>query len=141
MNCDKAITITQDFDVPCHVLWQYLTQLHHMQAWFFEELEAFDPSIGFTTQFAFDYQGKTFTHCWDVRDVIDGKLLALGWKYREYSGDSVALFTLKESAGGCRLCLEATIVEPFPALEEFSLESMKAGWTGLLQDRLKNYVQ
>lgn len=140
MKNKASIVIQQNFSVSRSLLWSYLTQLKHMQLWFFEELKSFEPVLGFQTNFAFNYEGKTFTHQWDIRELIPEEKLVLGWQYAEYEGDSTACFELKDSIQGCQLFLTASVLEPFPKIKEFSMESMKTGWSGLVHERLLDYV-
>jgi len=62
------------------------------------------------------------------------------WKYKEYPGDSEVIFEISSSPKGSILKLTANILKSFPAIEEFSRESMQSGWTDLIQTRLKGYL-
>ena len=140
MSTQQSIIVQEQFNVSPQLLWQCLTQLEHMQKWFFKELKSFEAVRGFKTSFAFQYNNKTFTHQWEVREVIIQEKLCLGWKYKEYPGDSEAIFEISSSPKGTILKLTATILSSFPEMEEFSRESMKTGWTDLIQKRLNAYV-
>jgi len=140
MTTNKSIVVLQEFHVPPPLLWKYLTQVEHMQQWFFQELNSFEAVRGFKTSFAFQYNNKIFTHQWEVKDVLLQEKLYLGWKYKEYPGNSEAIFDISSSPKGSILKLTANILSSFPAMEEFSRESMQSGWTDLIQTRLKRYV-
>jgi uncharacterized protein YndB with AHSA1/START domain len=140
MTSNNNISIQQEFEVSPPLLWKYLTQLEHMKKWFFAALTSFEPTRGFKTFYTFQYNNKTFTHQWEVREVIMQEKLCLGWQYKEYPGDSEAIFEISSSPKGCILKLTATILSPFPEMEEFSRESMQSGCTDLIQTRLKAYV-
>lgn len=140
MTTNNRIVVLQEFHVPPPLLWKYLTQVEHMQQWFFQELNSFEAVRGFKTSFAFQYNNKIFTHQWEVKDVLLQEKLCLGWKYKEYPGDSEAIFDISSSPKGSILKLTANILSSFPAMEEFSRESMQSGWTDLIQTRLKRYV-
>ena len=140
MTTNNRIVVLQEFHVPPPLLWKYLTQVEHMQQWFFQELNSFEAVRGFKTSFAFQYNNKIFTHQWEVKDVLLQEKLCLGWKYKEYPGDSEAIFDISSSPKGSILKLTANILSSFPAMEEFSRESMQSGWTNLIQTRLKRYV-
>lgn len=140
MTTNNRIVVLQEFHVPPPLLWKYLTQVEHMQQWFFQELNSFEAVRGFKTSFAFQYNNKIFTHQWEVKDVLLQEKLCLGWKYKEYPGDSEAIFEISSSPKGSILKLTANILSSFPAMEEFSRESMQSGWTDLIQTRLKGYV-
>ena len=140
MKTNTQINVLQEFEIPRPLLWKYLTQLEHMQAWFFKELNSFEAIRGFKTSFAFHYNNKIFTHQWEVREVLLQERLRLGWQYKEYPGDSEAIFEISTSPKGSILKLTANILSAFPAIEEFSRESMQSGWTDLIQTRLKAYI-
>ena len=111
-----------------------------MQQWFFLVLNSFEAVRGFKTSFAFQYNNKIFTHQWEVKDVLLQEKLCLGWKYKEYPGDSEAIFEISSSPKGSILKLTANILSSFPATEEFSREFIQSGWTDMIQTRLKKYV-
>ena len=90
---------------------------------------------GFKTSFAFQYNNKRFTHRWEVRDILPQERLCLGWKYKEYPGDSEVIFEIPSNPKCNILKIAANTLKSFPALEEFSRESMQTGWTGLIQTR------
>ena len=140
MTTNNSIVVLQEFHVPSPLLWKYLTQVEHMQKWFFKELKSFETVRGFKTSFTFQYNNKNFTHQWEVKDVLLQEKLCLGWKHKEYPGDSEAIFEISSSPKGSILKLTANILSSFPAMEEFSRESMQTGWTNLIQTRLKRYV-
>lgn len=140
MTTNDSIIVQQEFEVSPQLLWKYLTQLEHMQKWFFAALTSFEATRGFKTFFTFNYNNKNFTHLWEVRDVLAQEKLCLGWQYKEYPGDSEAIFEISSSPKGTILKLTANILSPFPEMEEFSRESMQTGWTGLIQTQLKAYV-
>lgn len=139
MTTNNSIVVLQEFHAPPPLLWKYLTQVELMQKWFFKELKSFETVRGFKTSFTFQYN-KNFTHQWEVKDVLLQEKLCLGWKYKEYPGDSEAIFEISSSPKGSILKLTANILSSFPAMEEFSRESMQTGWTNLIQTRLKRYV-
>lgn len=112
-----------------------------MRKWFFAEIESFTPTLGFSTAFAFEYQGKMFTHQWDIRAIKKNKKLVLGWKYKEYKGEAIAEFLLEPHAYGTQLFFSTQLLKPFPALKEFSPSSMETGWTELLKGRLTTYCK
>ena len=140
MTTNDSIIVQQEFEVSPKLLWKYLTQLEHMQKWLFAALTSFEVTRGFKTFFTFNYNNKNFTHLWEVRDVLAQEKLCLGWQYKEYPGDSEAIFEISSSPKGTILKLTANILSPFPEMEEFSRESMQTGWTGLIQTQLKAYV-
>ena len=135
------IQIEKTFPIPKEKLWKALTDHRQMQQWYFKELKDFNAEIGFQTSFSLEYQGKIFTHLWRVYEVIPKKRIAYHWQYKEYDGDSTVSFDLQDTNDGVRLLLEANIIKPFPSIEEFSRESMEAGWRELIEKRLTPFLK
>lgn len=140
MKHNSSLVVQTIYPVDRFRLWSYLTELTHLQKWFFKEIKTFQPIKGFKTQFSIEHNAKIFTHLWTIRHIIPQKKLVLGWQYQEYKGDSETVFALSDCENGTMLTLSAYILDPFPALEEFSQKSMKNGWTTLLKNQLKPYV-
>lgn len=123
----QPIELEQSFSVSPQIIWSCLTELHHLNQWFFQELNEFNAAPNFRTEFSIEFNGKIFTHCWEIREIVLQNRLVLGWQYKEYSGDSEVIFGLSTTPRGCLLQLNASILDPFPAMEEFSQKNMKAG--------------
>ena len=134
------IQLQKTFPVSTAKLWEALTELKQMKQWYFKELNAFCPEVGFETSFAFEYQGKTFTHLWRIYEVIHKKRIAYHWQYKEYEGDSTVSFELVESPKGVQLQIEAKIIKSFPPMDEFSTKNMEAGWRELIEERLNTFL-
>lgn len=140
MKNQTPIYLEQFFAASVPIVWDCLTQIKHLQQWLFKELKHFKPEPFFTTEFAYDYKGKTFTHCWEVMDIIPQKQLVLGWRYKEYPGVAKVRFKLSTSPNGCIVELTENLIDPFPEIEEFKRKNRKAGWKDLLHTRLFNYI-
>ena len=57
-------------------------------------IESFEPKIGFKTQFKVKSEDRTFTHLWTITEVEPLKKIVYNWKYEEYAGDSFVYFEL-----------------------------------------------
>ena len=136
----QPIELEQSFSVSPQIIWSCLTELHHLKQWFFQELNEFNAEPNFRTAFSIEFNEKIFTHCWEIKEIVPQNRLVLGWQYNEYSGDSEVIFDLSTTPQGCLVQLNASILDPFPVMEEFTRKNMKAGWKDLLHTRLVNYV-
>ena len=67
-------------------VWQVLTDTDAMQAWYFPQLQQFEPVVGFHFEFATD--GSPYGKEWVVTDVVDRRKLAYTWAYKKYPGRS-----------------------------------------------------
>ena len=140
-HTDDPIIIKESFRISVNKLWNALTEVDQMRQWFFENIPDFKPEVGFQTQFAVVNEGRTFTHLWTITEVVPDKKIVYNWKYKEYPGDSLAIFELSQENDQTLLRLTLKILEDFPAeIPEFSRESCIGGWNYFLGERLKEYL-
>lgn len=112
-----------------------------MKQWYFENIDAFEPTVGFETRFVIEHEGRIFPHLWKVIAVEPSKKIAYNWKYEGYTGDSVVTFTLVEEENGVKLKLTHKVLKSFPQnIPEFTRESCLDGWNYFIKKRLKNYI-
>ena len=112
-----------------------------MRKWYFEDILAFKPEVGFETQFLVQSGGRDFKHNWKVTDVVTGEKIAYNWKYDGYPGDSFVVFELFEEGNSTKLKLTHTVRESFPRdIPEFQRESGIQGWKFFIKKRLKEYL-
>ena len=123
----QPIELEQSFSVSPQIIWSCLTELHHLNQWFFQELNEFNAEPNFRTAFSIEFNGKIFTHCWEIREIVPQNRLVLGWQYKEYSGDSEVIFDLSTTPHGCLVQLKASILDPFPDMEEFTKKKYESG--------------
>ena len=123
-------------------MWNAITHIDHMRQWYFEQIPAFKPEVGFTTQFNVQSQDRHFIHIWRVTEVIPLKKIKYNWRYENYPGDSFVTFELFQDVTQMKLKLICDIVKNFPnGIPEFTRESCYAGWNYLLNESLNNFLQ
>ena len=138
----SPILVTQDFQTSITVLWAALTDIQEMRKWYFDNIPDFQSKVGFKTQFPIHNEGRTFTHLWEVTEVVPNESITYRWHYKEYTGDSTVTFTLTEMGEQIRLNLTLTILEDFPDnIPEFKIESGVAGWNYFIKKQLKSYLE
>ncbi len=138
---DKLIIVEQTFSVTKEKLWNAITALDQMKQWYFENIDAFEPTVGFETRFVIEHEGRIFPHLWKVIAVEPNKKIAYNWKYEGYTGDSVVTFALVEEENGVKLILTHKVLKSFPQnIPEFTRESCLDGWDYFIKKRLKNYI-
>ena len=142
MKCtDPPIVIEQHFGASPARLWKAITNPSEMRQWFFEQIPDFRPEAGFHTEFVIRNEGRTFTHCWTLREVIPKKKIVYHWYYPEYPGDSNVHFEIEEHESGSLLRVSTEILEDFPdSIPEFKRESCIAGWQFFVQNRLPEFL-
>lgn len=141
IESDNPIVVEEIFQVSKEKLWRAITEPNQMKLWFFENIEAFKPKIGFKTKFVIENEGRIFPHVWIIKEAEPFKKITYNWKYEGYSGDSDVTFELIEQENGTRLKLTHQVLKSFPQnIPEFTRESCLGGWNYFIKQRLKDYL-
>jgi uncharacterized protein YndB with AHSA1/START domain len=139
---DEPIITEQTFSASIETVWNAITEIDQMRQWYFDNIPAFEPEVGFETQFNVQSQERNFLHMWNVTEVVPQKKITYDWKFEEYPGESTAVFELFEQDGSTKLRLTVLIKESFPEdIPEFTAESCIAGWDFFLRKNLKEYLE
>lgn len=139
---EAPIIVEEIFDLPVDHVWSAITDHKEMIQWYFEDIPNFIPEVGFTTWFAVVSQGRTFTHQWEVTEVIPNQRITYNWNYAEYLGDGDVTFELIKKDNTTIIRLSMVIKQDFPDdIPEFKRESCIAGWNYFIKERLKEYLE
>jgi uncharacterized protein YndB with AHSA1/START domain len=139
---DEPVIVEQNYDVSLAELWKAITELNQMKKWFFENIEAFEPKVGFRTRFIIENEGREFPHLWTITEVEPLKKIAYNWKYEGYKGDSIVSFLLSEKKDLSKLTLIHQVTEKFSEnIVEFQRESCLNGWNWFIKSSLKDYLK
>ena len=138
---NTLVVVEQTFQVSKETLWGAITELGQMTQWFFDNIEAFEPKIGFKTKFVIENEGRIFPHLWTIIDVKPYEKITYNWRYEGYAGDSDVTFELIELVNGIKLKLTHQVLESFPQnIPEFTRESCLGGWNYFIKERLMSYL-
>lgn len=139
---EAPVVVEQHYNAPIETVWKAITELHQMRLWFFKEIEAFMPEVGFQTRFEVENDGRVFPHLWQITEVIPLKKITYNWKYEGYPGDSFVCFELFENEEGHTLLrLTHTVVEAFtPDIPEFERENCLSGWRYFINQNLRLFL-
>jgi uncharacterized protein YndB with AHSA1/START domain len=66
-----------------------------MRQWYFQNIPAFKPEIGFETRFIVTSGERNLTHIWRITEVVPFKKISYTWNFKEYDGESRSNFVLK----------------------------------------------
>ena len=112
-----------------------------MKQWFFDNIPAFEPVVGFETTFNVKSGERDFMHQWKILEVIPQKKIVYDWRYKKYAGNATLTFELLEEREKVKIQVVCEGMESFPQnIPEFKRESCSAGWNYFIKDRLKNYI-
>ena len=132
--------IERTYNAPVERVWKALTDKNQMKQLYFD-LKAFKPEVGFEFQFDGGAEGKTFRHLCVVTEVVVNRKLAYSWKYDGYSGNSLVTFELFPEGNKTTIRLTHSGLETFPPMAEFARKNFEAGWTDLIGNLLKSFVE
>jgi uncharacterized protein YndB with AHSA1/START domain len=85
---DEPIVLEQTFNSSIESVWNAITEIEQMRQWYFENIPAFKPEIGFETQFNVQSNHRNFLHKWKVTELQHLKLITYSWKFEDYPGKS-----------------------------------------------------
>lgn len=138
---DSPIIVEENFNTPAKVIWQSITDHEQMLKWYFDNIPAFKPEIGFYTEFNVNSGERNFLHQWKVTEVIPNKKIVYNWTYKGYEGSADVAFEIFEDGENCKLQIKVIILEDFSDdIPEFRKESCIGGWEYFIQGRLKDYL-
>jgi len=139
---EGPIIVQEKFDSSPEIIWKAITEIDQMKIWYFDEIKAFKPVVGFETQFTIEHNGRTYPHTWKILEVIPHEKIVYNWHYPNYPGNSFVTFELFPQNTQTTLKLTATVTEDFPQnIPEFKRESCVGGWTYFIKESLKKYLE
>jgi len=122
-------------------VWKAITDKDEMKQWYFD-LKEFKAEIGF--EFWFYGKGSSGTkmkHICRVTEVVPFQKLTYSWRYEGYEGISYVSFELSDAGAGTRLRLTHSGLESFPPMADFNRGNFAAGWTQLIGELLREFVE
>ncbi len=139
---DEPIIVEQTFDASVESVWNSITDINEMHKWYFENIPAFKPEVGFETQFNVQSEERNFLHIWKVTEVEPLKMIKYSWEFEKYRGKSTAAFEISKENNKTKLRLTVEVLKDFPDdIPEFKRESCIAGWEYFLNGRLKEFLE
>ncbi|MGA7160895.1 MAG: SRPBCC domain-containing protein [Bacteroidota bacterium] len=140
---DDPIIIERTFEASVGKVWKAITDLQQMKQWYFPALEHFKPEAGFQTEFNVRNDGKNYLHIWKITEVKPLKKISYEWKFGGFPGNSLVTFELSAIGKKTKLKLSHKGMETFlPDLNPpLAREKFVAGWTALIGDSLKKFVE
>ncbi|NHF60547.1 SRPBCC domain-containing protein [Flavobacteriaceae bacterium TP-CH-4] len=135
------VVVTQEFDTPLENIWTAITEVDQMKCWYFDNIPAFKPEVGFETRFNVQSNGRDFLHIWKVTEVRPPTQLVYSWSFMGYEVDSYTVFELEQKGEKSILTLRCYGIESYPDdVPEFTRESCTAGWNYFIKESLPSYI-
>jgi len=138
---NEPLIVEKQLEASIETVWNAITQIDQMKEWFFEQIENYEPSVGFETRFDVKSGERVFPHLWKITEVNPPNEITTNWKYEGYKGNSIVTFKLESENNKTNMKVITKIVEDFQDdIPEFSHESCVGGWNYFLE-RLNSYLQ
>ena len=113
-----------------------------MRQWFFNNIPAFMPVVGFETKFNVQSGDRNFMHLWKIVEAEANKKIKYHWSYEEYEGVAFVTFELLEKDEQTLLRLTNEGLETFTSdIPEFTRDSCIGGWEFFIKKNLKDYLE
>jgi uncharacterized protein YndB with AHSA1/START domain len=139
---NQPFVIERVLNAPVNAVWRAISDRDEMEQWYFK-LPEFKAEIGFEFSFVgCADDGTNYTHLCKITSLIPQEKLAYSWVYEGYEGYSEVSFELFAEGNKTRLKLTHTGLETFPVNNpDFRRESFAAGWTSILDESLKTFLE
>lgn len=130
-----VVTVERTYDAPVETVWRALTDFEQMKQWYFKELTAFQPEVGFETRVDVQHEGKVYIHYWKVTEAVPNRKIAYRWRYPDVPGDSLVSFELFPEGKKTRLVLTHTGLASFEGEKhpDYAIKNFVGGWTHFAQ--------
>lgn len=139
----EPLIIESQFRTSIENVWKAITSSKEMKQWYFD-VPGFRAEAGFEFHFLSEPdEERPYCHLCQVTEVKPLEKLVYTWKYNHYDAITVVTFELfTEDDGSTRLLLTHEGLEAYPDSDpDFSSESFAEGWTWLITDALKTYLE
>ncbi|WP_079715728.1 SRPBCC family protein [Parapedobacter luteus] len=138
----KQLVFEQTYEAPIERVWRALTDKEQLSAWYFD-IAGFKAELGFAFTFIGSKGHEQYVHQCRIIEVDPPNKLSYTWAYEGYPGESIVTFELESPAEGhTKLVLTHHGIDTFPAEDDaFSPANFSEGWTFILSESLRNFVQ
>ncbi len=141
MESQNPIIVLNEINASPEEIWRALSEKELMIQWFFEGIPSFKAEVGFRTEFVVSPGERSFTHQWEILEVIPGKSITYDWSYKEYPGQGKVIFEIEDQGASSKVTVKNYGLETFPSeIPEFSRENCTGGWQYFLS-RLKEFLE
>ena len=134
------VVIERTFNAPVARVWEALTTKEAIGKWSFVMLE-FKAEVGFEFQFTAEKDDVKYVHLCKIVEVVPNRKLAYTWRYAGHAGDSLVTFELFPEGDQTRLKLTHSGLETFPPIPDFVRGNFVMGWTQIIGESLKQFVE
>jgi len=138
---NQPFVIERTYNAPVARVWKAITTKEAMKQWYFDIAE-FEPKVGFEFQFTGqDHDCKDYVHLCKVTEVIPEQKLQHTWDYEGHEGSTLVTIELFTEGDKTRLKITHEGIHTLPALPAFAKDNFAQGWTEIVGNNLRDYVE
>lgn len=136
------IIIEQKVTAPAESVWQALTDRSEMKIWYFD-IPDFIPETGAVFNFYEPGDEKKYHHQAEILEIIPERKLKHTWFYPEFSEQKTTVtWELQPEREATLIRLIHEDIDNFGDLgENFSQKAFTEGWTQIIEQSLKRYLE
>lgn len=138
----KSLVLERTYQASIDRVWKAITDKEQMKEWYFD-VSDFKPEVGFRFQFyGENANGKKLLHLCVVTEAEPPVKLSYTWCYKDYPGQSLLTFELREEAKRTtHLKLTHSGTDTFPYdNEDFKQADFNQGWNDILDGPLREFI-
>jgi uncharacterized protein YndB with AHSA1/START domain len=139
-NPVEPLVVERTLNARIGKVWQAITDRDEMAQWYFD-LKEFKPEVGFEFQFVVEHEGNRFDHRCKITEVIPQRKITYTWRYEGLEGNSLVTFELFAEGNKTRVKLTHEGLESFPPVPNFAKANFVQGWTHIIGESLKQFVE
>ena len=122
-------------------VWSAITEQSQMVQWYFDNIPAFEPTLGFQTSFNVKAPSRDFYHQWKITEVVPEQRITYEWTFKDIPGRSFSTFEIEDRGDHVLLRVTAIGLDSLPEeIPEFDHESCLGGWNYFIKERLQAYL-
>jgi len=127
---DPPIIVEEIYNRSIQDVWSAITELDQMHQWFFDNIPAFEPEVGFEVSFDVVAPSNVFPHVWKIVEAVPNEKITYDWSSGDaFEGSGLVTFALSEEGEQTKITLTNTTTQDYPSdIPEFTAESCEGGW-------------
>jgi len=137
----QPFVIERTLKAPIQKVWEAITDKNKMKEWYFD-LPDFKAEVGLEFRFYGGPDDRQYLHICEVTEVVPNQKLTYSWRYDGEPGISYVTFELIDLGLSTKIRLTHSHLESFSSGNpDLARQNFEAGWTDLIGNLLKAYVE
>ncbi len=136
------VVVKQRINASVEKVWSAITDKAQMKQWYFD-ISDFELKEGSSFNFYEPGDERKYHHHCEITEVIPNEKFKHSWSYPDISNEkTIVKWELEPDGDGTMITLTHKGIENFDHLgKDFQHKSFEAGWTEILGQSLKDYLE